>query len=215
MGKTAIIIGATGLIGKNLINYLIKADHIEKIIAITRSKKEYSSKKVENKVIDFDKMHEYAGYFFGDILFSCLGTTLKKAGSTDAQRKVDLDYQYQAAKISAENGVEGYVLVSSSAANSKSQNKYLQMKGELEEKVRELSFKSIVFFRPSLLLGDRDEFRAAEKIGGFLMPVLSFVPGLKKYRPIKGEIVAQKMVKISKIPEFGLHIYELDEIFYC
>lgn len=213
MKKTAIVIGGTGLIGSNLIHKLEKADHIEKIISITRSRVKYESEKIQNKVINFEKMGEFKDYFSGDILFSCLGTTLKKAGSIKAQRKIDLDYQFQAAKLASENGVKNYVLVSSSGANPQSKNNYLKMKGELEKKVDSLGFHSITLFRPSLLVGKRNEFRLGEKIGSYLMPFLCILPGLKKYRPIKGEIVAEKMTEISSNELSGKIIFELDEIF--
>lgn len=213
MKKTAIVIGATGLIGSNLINKLEKSAHIEKIISITRSPVKYESEKIENRIIDFQKMDEFKDCFTGDILFSCLGTTLKKAGSIKNQRKIDVDFQFEAAKYASENGVKNYILVSSSGANPQSKNQYLKMKGELEEKITHLDFKSLTFVRPSLLVGKRNEFRFGEKMGSCIMPFLCIVPGLKKYRPIKGEIVAEKMTEISKGELSGKKIFELDEIF--
>ena len=125
MGKTVIVIGATGLVGRALVDQLADADHIGKIITLTRRSTKHSSSKVFNQVVDFDHLEDYVSSFRADFLFSCLGTTLKQAGSIPAQRKVDLDYQCKAAQLAASNGVHHYLLVSSSAANDQSNNPYL------------------------------------------------------------------------------------------
>ena len=142
-----------------------------------------------------------------------MGTTRKQAGSIAAQRKVDLDYQYRAAQLAAERGVGHYLLVSSSGANPKSANPYLQMKGELEEKVQQLPFERISIFQPSLLLGKRPEVRLGEKLGALLLPVLCTLPGLRRYRPIRGEEVAAKMVRVSRQPGASREWFKLDELF--
>ena len=179
----------------------------------TRSPAEYSSSKVQNRVINFDKMEDFAASFEGNLLFSCLGTTRKQAGSIAAQRLVDLEYQYKAAQLAADNGVNHYLLVSSSGANADSNNAYLKMKGELEERVQALSFKRISVFQPSLLLGKRIKSRIGEKLGGWVLPILCAIPGLKRFRPIKGEQVAAKMVQVSKNSGLALERFQLDEIF--
>lgn len=213
MNKTAIVIGATGLIGKALVDKLTESEHIEKVITITRSPVVHSSSKVVSQIVDFDQLENYASYFKGDYLFSCLGTTLKQAGTITAQRKVDLDYQLKAAQLAANNGVDHYLLVSSSGANKKSKNNYLKMKGELEEQIKGLSFKHISIFQPSLLLGQRNTFRLGEKIGSWVLPILCLLPWLNRYRPITGEEVAAKMVLTSKQPADSLEYFKLDEIF--
>lgn len=213
MGKVAIVIGATGLIGRALVNKLADADHIEQVVSVTRRQVEYTNPKVVNEVVKFDTLEEYASVFSGDILFSCLGTTKKQAGSIEAQRIVDLEYQYRAARLAAENGVKHYLLVSSSGAIAKSKNAYLRMKGELEERVKKLDFERISIFQPSLLLGNRPEVRVGEKIGSILMPALCLIPGLGKYRPVRGDEVASKMVRVSNSSGKDLEWYLLDEIF--
>ena len=213
MDKIAIVVGGTGLVGEALVNQLVGADHISKIITLTRSPAEHSSSKVHNQVINFDQMEDYALFFKGDLLFSCLGTTRKQAGSIAAQRLVDLEYQYRAAQLAADNGVNHYLLVSSSGANVDSNNAYLQMKGALEERVQILSFDRISIFQPSLLVGRRAELRMGEKFGGWILPVLCFIPGLRRFRPIKGEQVAAKMVQVSKNPGPKVERFVLDEIF--
>lgn len=213
MSKTAIVIGATGLVGQALVDQLAGAAHIGKVITLTRRSSPHSSAKVFNQVVDFDHLEDHASLFGADYLFSCLGTTLKQAGSVDAQRKVDLEYQFKAAQLAANNGVVHYLLVSSSGANDQSNNAYLKMKGELEQRVKALPFKRISIFQPSLLLGQRADFRLAEKIGSWLMPVLCVIPGLRRFRPITGEQVAAKMVLVSQQSGPLLEVFCLDEIF--
>jgi len=213
MDKIAIVIGATGLIGKALVDHLANASHICKIITLTRRTTKHSSSKVFNQVVDFEHLENYAELFNADFLFSCLGTTLKQAGSLSAQRKVDIDYQFNAAQIAATNGVDHYLLVSSSGANEQSNSQYLKMKGILEQRIKSLSFKRISIFQPSLLLGQRADFRLSEKIGSWVMPVVCVIPGVRRFRPITGEQVAAKMVLVSQ--QFGRSVewFRLDEIF--
>jgi uncharacterized protein YbjT (DUF2867 family) len=213
MNKIAIVIGATGLVGRALVDQLVDADHIGKVITITRRSAKHSSSKVFNQVMGFDRLEDYASSFSADFLFSCLGTTLQQAGSLAAQRKVDLDYQFKAAQLAASNGVHHYLLVSSNAANDQSKNPYLKMKGELEQRIKSLPFERISIFQPSLLLGHRADFRLGEKIGSWVLPVLCIIPWLRRFRPISGEQVAAKMVQVSRQPGQALEWFRLDEIF--
>ncbi|OUS73239.1 short chain dehydrogenase [Pseudoalteromonas sp. A601] len=214
MNKTAIVIGATGLIGGHLVEQLIGAAHITQVITLTRRLVSYNSDKVINYVVDFAQLEQHSNLFKADILFSCLGTTKKAAGSIDAQRKVDFNYQLHAAQLAAKSGVEHYLVVSSSGANANSRSAYLKMKGELEQAVTQLNFKQISIIQPSLLLGERgDDFRLGEKLGSILLPVLCRLPGLKKFRPISGKQVAIKMCNISAQPAQGLKYYKLNELF--
>jgi len=213
MGKIAIVIGATGLVGKALVQQLVEADHISKIIMITRSTATHVSAKVFNHVVDFEQLEDHSELFKADLLFSCLGTTIKQAGTSIAQRKVDLEYQLKAAQLAVNNGIEHYLLVSSSGANENSYSGYLQMKGELEQKVKALPFTRISIFQPSLLLGQRTNLRFGEKIGGWLMIILCIIPGLRRFRPITGKQVAVKMALVSLQPGQAINYYRLDDIF--
>lgn len=217
MSKTAIVIGATGLVGSQVVNQLVQAKHVGKVITLTRralrQSEQNDSPKVENHVVDFDRLVDTASLFKGDMLFSCLGTTLKQAGSIQAQRVVDLDYQYQAAKLAVEQGVDHLLLVSSSGADSKSLSPYLKMKGELEDKIQALAFSHISIFQPSLLLGNRQSTRAAEDIASKVLPMICKLPGLQRYRPIYGAEVAEKMVVESVQPKLALQKFRLDEVF--
>ena len=195
---TAVVVGATGLIGQALVALLANAPHIDK---------------VENHVIDFDDIEQSREFFNADILFSCLGTTKKQAGSIDAQRKVDLDYQYKVAQIAYQQGVSRYFLVSSSGANAGSSNPYLKMKGELEDKVKTLEFEQTCILKPSLLLGQREVARPGEQILGKLLPIIGLIPYLRRYRPIKGEQVAKKMCELSAQASTGYSEYVLEALF--
>ncbi|MEP4890724.1 MAG: NAD(P)H-binding protein [Aliiglaciecola sp.] len=211
--RTVIVLGATGLVGKNLVNRLVLDKDVNKVIAVTRRPIEYQSNKVTNQVVKFDELDKYADIFTGDVLFSCLGTTVKQAGSVQKQRKVDVEYQYQAANIAADNGVHHYILVSSSGANAKSVSAYLKMKGELEDAVALLPFARISILQPSLLIGERDNFRLGETLASCLLPALCKLPFFKRYRPITGDEVAKKMVSISHSAKTAKQVYRLDELF--
>lgn len=213
MEQTAIVIGATGLIGTSLVEQLAASEHIGRVRSLTRRSIQTVPEKVRNHVIDFGQPGDFASLFKGDFLFSCLGTTRKQAGSIEAQRRVDLDYQYEAARLAAEQGVRHYLLVSSSGASAGSRNAYLQMKGTLEDKVLALPFERISIFQPSLLLGNRPEKRWGEIAGSLILPALTAIPGLRRYRPIRGEQVAAKMVRVSRSPGQSREWFRLDEIF--
>ncbi len=211
--KTAIVLGATGLVGQKLVDRLVKDQQIEKVVAVTRRSVEYASSKIVNEVIDFENIEQYINIFRGDIIFSCLGTTVKQAGTIQKQREVDVEYQYKAAKLSSENKVNHYILVSSTAANEESTSPYLKMKGELEKKVSALPFKRISILQPSLLKGERESFRLGESIANGLLAILCKLPFLKRYRPISGDEVAKKMVSVSLSTGKGKQIYQPDELF--
>jgi uncharacterized protein YbjT (DUF2867 family) len=213
VNKTAIVIGATGLIGSNVVSLLAEAEHVGRVVVITRRAVEFASKKVENHVVDFARLNEHKDLFTGDILFSCLGTTIQLAGSVAAQRVVDLDYQYTAARIAFEQGVSHYLLVSSSGAEQQSLSAYLKMKGELETKVQSLAFQHISILQPSLLLGEREQSRRAEGWASRVLPVICKLPMLRRYRPIYGAKVAQKMVLLSQSPEHAFERFSLDQVF--
>lgn len=210
---TAIVLGATGLVGRSVVDQLIAHPDFAKVISITRRPIPYSSQKVQNVVVDFDDLKASAHAFKGDCLFSCLGTTKKSAGSIAAQRKVDVDYQLEVAQIAAENGVPHYLLVSSASADEASSFAYNSMKGFLEEKVKRLPFKRVSIFQPSLLVGERSETRTAEKLASWVLPVVCALPGLGKYRPISGDEVALKMIQVSLKSGTGIEVFTLDQVF--
>lgn len=213
MEKKAIVLGATGLVGSHLVRLLNNAKHIKCVVAITRRPVHYPSNKIHNHVVDFNHLADFQEAFQGDCFFSCLGTTRKQAGSISAQRKVDLDYQLEAAKLASDNGIREYSLVSSSGANSSSFSPYLKMKGELEDAVTELPFTQLSILQPSLLLGERSNARAAEGLGSLVLPTLCKLPGLHRYRPIEAWEVASKMVEISSQASSGFQTLSLNDVF--
>ena len=215
MMKTAIVIGATGLIGKHLTKLLLANPAYSTVKVFVRRSLNISNPKLEEHIVDFDEIDKWKTKIIGDELFSAMGTTIKKAGSKEAQYKIDVTCQYEFAKAAAENGVENYFLVSSSGANADSKLFYLRIKGELEEKVKLLNFNKIRIFRPSLLLGERPEKRfgekAAENILKFLVPIFPF---LKNQQPIEGEKVARAMiVSANEDDKERIKIFEPLEIF--
>ncbi|MBK6951260.1 MAG: NADH-quinone oxidoreductase subunit F [Crocinitomicaceae bacterium] len=163
--------------------------------------------------VNFDEIEKYKSEISGDVLFSTLGTTLKTAGSKDAQYKIDFDYQFNVAKIASDNGVKNLVLLSSAGANSKSYIFYSRMKGELDEAVQKLKFDHVSIIRPSMLVGKREEFRLSEKIFTPLAYIVNIIPFARKYRPIKDSIVAQAMINAVKSNQSAYKIYELGDVF--
>lgn len=213
MNRTAIVIGATGVVGREVVKELSVCDEVSEIITLTRREYDFQSSKVINYVVNFDDLETYADLIQGEYLFSCLGTTKSLAGSIKAQKKVDVDYQLRVAQIAQKNGTHHFHLVSSPGADEKSGNPYLQMKGELEQKVKALDFASRSFYRPSLLVGERSDFRLGEKIGIMATGIFPYLPGLKKYRAIKGKDVAKKMVFEAMKSKGGTKTFEFDELF--
>lgn len=214
MNKTAIVIGATGLVGSEVLNLLLEDERYQKVKVFHRRSTGITNPKLEEHIIDFEQINEWKHLLTGDELYSALGTTIKKAGSQEAQYTVDFTYQNETAKAAAENGVKKYSLVSSAGANYQSRMFYSRLKGELDDAVKELPFEVTTILRPSILAGERNESRPGESMGMFFMKFLTKIPGLKKYRPIAGRTVAQGMINsLHKCPP-GYHIFELDEIFH-
>lgn len=211
---TAIVIGATGLVGRHLIQELVNDQRFDKIKVFSRRSPEIESPQIEEHLIDFDRLEDYKSHIQGDVLFSCMGTTIKTAGSKEVQYKVDYTYQFRMAQFASENGVPDYVLVSSTGANPDSGVFYSRMKGELERDVKELGFQRCILIRPSVLMGERPEFRLGEVIGGKVINTLAAVlPFLKKYKGILGQDVAKSMLEIYHVEQdHGTQIFALDQL---
>ncbi|MDA3904544.1 MAG: NAD(P)H-binding protein [Bacteroidales bacterium] len=213
--KTAIVLGSTGLVGKSLVELLIQDDLFSNIKLLLRRPSGIDHPKIDEHIVYFDDIDSFKDLIKGDVLFSCMGTTLKQAGSKEAQYKVDYTYQYDVAKAAADQGVSDFLLVSSANANAKSFIFYSRLKGELDEAVMKLPFDRVSIFRPSVLIGARSQKRKGEVIGGKLMNGLGRVfPPMKKYRGIKGTEVAQAMLAAYKNSSSEkAMIYTLEEVF--
>jgi len=193
MHNKSIVLGSTGLIGKHLLNYLGEKDL--SVIAITRRSIKDIPKNASPMIIDFDEFLDQGHLPGCEHIYICLGTTIKKAGSQESFKKVDLDYCLGFAKKARESGATKISLVTSVGANADSKNFYLETKGKLENEIKAMGFDSVNIFQPGLLLGNRDEIRPLEflgQYGSFLLNMFLF-GSLKKYRSIQASKVANAM----------------------
>jgi len=211
MKRIANVIGASGLVGQQLVAQLLNHPEYEKVRIFVRRKTGIIHPKLEEQLIDFDQPENWKHLVQGDVLFSTLGTTIKTAKTKENQYLVDFTYQYEFARVAAENGIPTYVLVSSMGADSKSSVFYSRMKGELEEAVADLNFTKLLIFRPSILDGKRKEQRVGEKIALVISRILTkFI--LKKYKPTPVDVLAAKMIRLSLDQTDGFRMVEGVEI---
>lgn len=211
--KTALIIGSTGLTGSHLLQQLLDSKQYDKVISFSREV-EVEHPKLVNHIVDFDKPEEYCDMVKGDDFFCTIGTTIKQAGSKEAFRKVDFVFPKNFAQCAMDNGVSQFLIISALGADSKASNYYMKTKGEIEDFLKQSTFKSVSIMQPSLLLGNRKEFRFAEKIGGAVMKLLSFafVGSLAKYKAIESTTLANALFIIAQKNTPGFTVYESDKI---
>lgn len=211
--KTATLIGATGLIGSQLLDLLQADSAFSEIKILVRRPIKIDNPKVKVSIIDFSDEESFQSEISGSsVVFCAIGTTNKKTkGDKNEYRKIDYNIPVTAAKLSLKTGCKQFVLVSSYGANSKSNNFYTKLKGEVEDTLSSLNIPSLSIFRPSLLLGKRQEFRFGEIIATLLMNPLSFLLPTK-IRPIKAYDVAKSMLEASKADTKGTKIYHYKEI---
>ncbi len=210
----ALIIGATGATGKDLLNLLLKDKFFQRVDVFVRRDMDLQHEKLHIHVINFDKEEEWKYLLKGDVLFSCLGTTLKAAGSKEAQWKIDYDYQYNFAKTAKANNVSNYILVSSDYASATSPVFYSKMKGQLEEAVKALHFPSLSIFNPPALI--RKNSDRPNEISG--VKVLTFLNKLGIFRslaPLSTEVLAQAMINAAKTNKTGIFTYKREQIRQC
>jgi uncharacterized protein YbjT (DUF2867 family) len=213
VSKTATVIGATGMIGQNLVGLLLKDKYFDTTRIIVRRPVEKMDPGMEVKLVDFSNTESLKLALEGsDTIFCCIGTTQKKVkGDKALYRSVDFDIPVNAARLGKETGCEKFIVVSAVGANPDSNNFYLRLKGEMEEALKQTGVKSIHIMRPSMLLGKRSESRPAEKVGQVLSKALSFLLP-SKYKPVEGMDVAKAMLKIAKEDRPGVHVYHFKEI---
>ncbi|WP_242692131.1 NAD(P)H-binding protein [Aridibaculum aurantiacum] len=216
MALTAVVLGATGLIGQQVVQQLIADNGYEKVRLLVRQPIDIMHKKIEVVVVDFNNLDDYRQKLGnGDCIFCCIGTTQSKVkGDKAAYRKIDFDIPVHAAHFGKQAGFHTYALVSSVGADVASSNFYLRLKGEVEEAITKNGFEALHIFRPSLLLGQRKEKRLGEGIGKLIYPAIGFffVGKWRKYKAIQSADVARAMVAAAARSESGIHIYHYDEI---
>jgi len=208
----AVIIGASGATGKKLVDILLADKQYQSLTIFVRNTTTRKHPKLIEHVIDFSKINDYAEHITGDVIFSCIGTTLSTAGSKENQWKVDFDIPAKFAKIARENNIHSFVLVSSFGASAESKVFYSMIKGRLEDRISELCFEQYIIFRPGALIRP-DSDRLGEKIAVKLLEFTNKTGLLKKYRPLEVEILADKLAKAPKAQLKGEVIIELDKIF--
>ncbi len=212
--RTATVLGATGLAGSHLVRILQEDDSYEKIITPVRRSLKMTGDRVKEVFIDYDRLDDYRDVFRVDDVFCCLGTTMKRAGSREAFEKVDFHYVVESARLASEENVTRFLVITAMMANAKSPVFYNRVKGRVEEALKAMSFHSLHIFRPSLLLGQRNEQRFAEELGMKILPLLSFimVGPLRKYRPVQAEQVAVAMKRRAFEDLPGVHTWEGDSL---
>ncbi len=193
-GRIAIIAGVTGLVGRQLLDILLESVTYVQVIVLVRRKLNLQHVKLEQVVVDFDNL-SFNSHLKVDDFYCTLGTTIKKAGSQEAFRKVDLTYPVQLTKLFQQHGLKRFLIVTAMGADPSSRIFYNQVKGEVEEQLRLLGLPHLFIFKPSLLLGIRQEFRLGERLAAHLSRLFSWlmVGQLKKYKPIEAKKVALAM----------------------
>ena len=210
----AMVLGATGTTGQEIVSLLLKDDAYSKVSIFVRSKPNIQHNKLMVHEVDFSKLNNYKDLINGDILFSALGTTRKEAGSLKQQYLVDYTYQYEFAQMASDNGVTHYSLVSSTGANEKSFFFYPKIKGNLEESIKKLKFKKIQIFQPPMLIRQPELMRSSEKKGIKFLEGLNAIGFMKSQKPLLVATLARKMIIESKFEKRGhLEIYKPKDIF--
>ncbi|HEY0895700.1 MAG TPA: NAD(P)H-binding protein [Sphingobacteriaceae bacterium] len=211
--RKAIVIGATGLTGSHLVTRLLEDPRFALVKVFVRKSTGISHPKLQEYVINFDQYQEWKYLVTGDVLFSALGTTLKSAGSKDAQYKVDHTYQYHFARAAHENQVPVLVLVSSASANPASPFFYMRMKGELERDVKNFEFNHIHLLHPGLLFGERKEKRLGEAVAFVILRLLNRIGLLENMRPTHASRLAAAMINISFNATHKVQVYSVNDIY--
>jgi uncharacterized protein YbjT (DUF2867 family) len=209
----ALVIGATGLAGRELVQLILQDTRFQKTVVFGRRPLEMKHEKLKEYIIDFDNPNEWKHLVTGDVLFSTLGSTIKQAGSKKNQHKIDYSYQYEFAVAASENQVPVYVLISAASADPESGFFYIRMKGELERDVKSLEFKACHIIQPGFLQGQREKERAGEKFIVSVLNMFNTIGLFNKYWPVDGKTVAKAMVQAAGSTRSGIYTYAWDEVF--
>lgn len=211
--KTVLLVGATGLVGGLILNRLLDDETYGRVIALTRSAITGADElsKLDTRIVDFGRPDDWWDQVDADQTICALGTTIKKAGSREAFRRVDFDYPLTIARAALAGGCRHFLLVSAMGADPTSRVFYNRVKGELEAAILGLGFTGVSIFRPSLLIGDRREFRPGEAVGQVLGRWLAFaIP--KRFRPVHARTVAAAVVRVAAADAAGNRVLASDAI---
>ncbi len=216
MRKSALIAGASGLVGRHCLELLLSSDAYERIVSIGRREIDIDDDdRLEQVQVNFERLEEdYAHLFEVDHIYCCLGTTINKAGSKAAFEKVDYSFPMAMAQLAKKYEVKSFGVITAMGANADSMIFYNKVKGNLENDLMALNLNSLNVLRPSLLLGEREESRFGESVGQKMFTVFSplFKGPLKKYAAVRGDKVAEQLVKMVSAEKPGLNVVESDGI---
>ncbi|THG92294.1 hypothetical protein AJ85_12155 [Alkalihalobacillus alcalophilus ATCC 27647 = CGMCC 1.3604] len=212
--KKALIVGASGLVGSELLQILLEGDRYSEVVAFVRSPLSITHHKLKEVTVDFDKLVDYQNEMDVQDVYCCLGTTIKKAQSQENMFKIDVQYPLTLAKLAKEKGMEHFILVSAMKANSKSKFFYTRIKGELEEHLKALSLPALSIVQPSLLLGEREEFRFGEKVADWAFKSLAWMlkDSTKAKWGIEAKTVASAMYGIAQLKAQGTNVYSAQDM---
>jgi uncharacterized protein YbjT (DUF2867 family) len=212
LSRTALVAGATGLIGNHVLQFLLADDAWARVVTVGRRITPHKHPKLEQRVLDLGELETVRDLPHSEDVFCCLGTTIKQAGSQPAFRQVDHAFVVGLGRAGLRAGATQFLLVSAIGADPASRVFYSRVKGETETAIGRLHYHSTQIFRPSLLLGERHQFRVGERIATRMAPVLSglLIGRWRRYRPIRAETVARAMVTIAKEAPLGPNIFEYD-----
>lgn len=210
----ALVLGASGLVGSELLNLLLKDEKVTEVKIIVRTTLPIKNAKLEQIIADYSSIENMYERLKTQIVFSCIGSTNNKTPKKEDYYEVDHDYPLLVAKLCLENGAEGFHLISSLGANSNSSNFYLKMKGETEDELKALSYPRIHIYQPSLLSGKRKEYRLFENIYNYISLIINplMIGSLRKYRSIPSKTVAKAMYKMALNNTEGTFIYSSEKI---
>lgn len=203
MGARVVVVGGSGLVGNQLLKQLLLDERVDQVICLGRKELPVKNEKLQQIIVNFDRLHEIPFKLEADVLFCCVGTTIKTAGSKENFLKVDLEIPHSLAQLAVNQEIDVMVVISSLGADAQSSNFYLRTKGEMEKIVQSYPIKRTAFVQPSLLLGKRTEYRFGERIASLFMKMFSFafVGTFRKYRAISSEHVAKAMIQIAFDPK--------------
>jgi len=214
VSRTALLAGATGLVGGCLLDELLRNPAWGRVVALVRRELRRKHARLLQRFADYEQLDDLSDVLAADDVFCCLGTTMRKAGSRDAFYKVDFTYVHELARAALAHGATQFLLVSALGANPRSRIFYSRVKGQVEDAVSRLPYRAVHIFRPSLILGERAERRTGERIGMAVARVVSplLIGSLRRYRPIPAADVARAMVRAALAGTQGIEIWEYDQL---